>query len=279
MPWFNFSLGYDRKFYPKKKTNGFFGAGAYFNYDVQGDSKLRLGNLNLSGSYTRILNQRNLITGGLALGYASRGFDPDNLTWDRFWDDQRFVVNAGLGSGENFSFENFAYLETSVGINYRWQKSARTKLDLGVGAFHLTTPTSEFTSISTAQNQQSLPLRLAFTGVYSRKLTDDMDLQLDALYQRQDVYNELLFGGYLNFYLNQQRGKEFQFRVGVGYRTRQAIYPKIGLEFNNFFISGSYDIYLDEFSQEHGGGGPELHLRYIIKHVKPLGKFKVCPIF
>ena len=126
---------------------------------------------------------------------------------------------------------------------------------------------------------QDLPIRLSFYGIYSKKLTEKLDLQLDGLYQRQNSYNELLFGAYANFYLNQQRGKEFQFRVGVGYRTRQAIFPKIGIEFNNFFIAGSYDVYIDPFSQEHGGGGPELHLRYIIKHVKPLGKFKVCPIF
>ncbi len=276
VPWFNFSVGYDRKFYSKKSTKGFFGGGVYFNYDKQGDSNLTLANINLSGSYTRILNRNNLLTLGALVGYSSRGFDPSGLTWDRQWDQARNEVVRGAGSGETFEFERFGFVETGLGLNYRWQKSTRTKLDLGLGAFHLTTPTAKF---NVATNEQSLPIRLSFYGIYSRELTDKLDLQLDALYQNQSPYDELLFGGYLNFYLNQQRGKEFQFRVGVGYRTRKAIFPKVGLEFNNFFIAASYDIYLDEFSAEHGGGGPELHLRYIIKHVKPLGKFKACPIF
>lgn len=276
VPWFNFSVGYDRKFYPKKSDNGFFGGGLYFNYDVQGDSKLRLANINLSGSYTRILNQRNLLTIGAALGYSSRGFNPTDLTWDRYWDEQSFVVDPSRGSGETFEFETLSFIETALGLNYRWQKSARTKLDIGIGGFHLTTPSAKYISATSAQD---LPIRLSLYGIYSRELTDKLDLQLDALYQKQDAYNELLFGGYLNFYLNQQRGKEFQFRVGLGYRTRKAIYPKLGIEFNNIFIAGSYDIYMTDFTREHGGGGPELHIRYIIKHVKPLGKFKVCPIF
>jgi len=276
VPWFNFSLGYDRKFYPKKAQNGFFGGGLYFNYDTQGDSNLKLANLNLSGSYTRILNKTNLITVGALVGFSSRAVDATELTWDRFWDPARNSVDPGRGSGETSEFERFSFIETALGLNYRWQKTSRTKLDLGVGAFHLTKPQSKF--IASTVNQD-LPIRLSLYGIFSQELSDKLDLQLDALYQKQNSYDELLFGTYLNFYLNQQRGKEFQFRAGLGYRTRKAIFPKVGIEFNNFFIAASYDIYLDQFSKDHSGRGPELHVRYIIKHVKPLGKFKVCPIF
>ncbi len=275
VPWFNFSLGYDRKFYPRKSKNGFFGAGLSFNYDTQGDSNLQLSNINLSGSYTRVLNKRNLLGIGAMVGYASRAFNEGNLTWDRYWDPATFTVNPGNGSGESFDFQRFGFLETSLGLNYRWQKTARTKLDIGVAGYHLTTPSSKFYNDA----NESLPIRFSIYGIYSGQLTEKLDLQLDALYQKQEEYNELVFGGYLNFYLNQRRGKEFQFRAGLGYRTRQAIFPKIGLEFNNLFIAGSYDIYLTDFSREHGGGGPEIHIRYIIKHVKPLGNFKVCPIY
>ena len=275
VPWFNFSLGYDRKFYPRKSNKGFFGAGASFNYDTQGDSKLQLSNINLSGSYTRVLNKTNLIGIGGMIGFASRAFNPDNLTWDRQWDPATFTLGTG-SSGENFEFQRFSFLETSLGLNYRWQKTARRKLDIGIAGYHLTTPSSRFYA---GTIEESLPIRFSISGIFSRELTDKLDLQLDALYQRQDVYNEFVGGGYLNFYLNQNRGKEFQFRAGLGYRTRQAIFPKIGLEFNNLFVAASYDIYINDTSRDHGGGGPELHIRYIIKHVKPLGKFKVCPIY
>ena len=215
-----------------------------------------------------------MITIGGLVGYSSRGLDTENLTWDRQWDPNISAFTGGP-NGEPQSFDRFGFVETSLGINFRRQKTSRTKFDIGVGAFHLTQPTASFTSIGT----ETLPIRLSFYGIFSKELTDKLDLQLDGLYQRQRSYDELLFGGYLNFYLNQNRGKEFQFRVGAGYRTRKAIYPKVGLEFRNIFIAASYDIYLTDLAEDHGGGGPELHIRYIIKHVKPLRNFKSCPIF
>ena len=279
VPWFNFTLAYDRKFYPRKAEKGFFAAGLSYNFDSQGDSNIRLNNINLSGSYTRILNERNLITIGGLVGYANRGFDQANLTWDRFWDPDRFIVDPIRGSGEPPLFTRFGFLETSLGLNYRWQKSSMTNLDLGIGGWHLTTPAARFNSGTT--DDQSLPLRLSIYGTYSRELTDKLDLQLDALYQIQTTFDELVFGGYVNLYLNQNRGKELQLRLGVGYRTRKAVFPKLGIEYNNIFVAGSWDIYLlDTLSEvDHGGSGPELHFRYIIKHVRPLSKFKTCPIF
>ena len=273
VPWFTISGSYDRKFYPRKSKKGFFGGGLLFNYDKQGDSNLALVNINVSGSYTRLLNEKNLITLGGMIGFANRGFDPEGLTWDKQWENNAF--NPGAPSGEPTVFESFNFLETSAGLNYRWQESERTHLDIGLGVFHLNTPGSQFGGFV----DESLPMRYSIYGILSLKLTEDMDLQVDALHQRQRTYRELLFGGYLNFYLNQQRGKETQFRVGMGYRTSNAIFPKVGLEYNNWFVAFSYDIDFQEFADRVSGNGPEIHLRYIIKHVKPQGKFKICPVF
>jgi len=279
VPYLTFSGGYDRKIYPKNRTNGFFGAGLFFNYDKQGDSQLRLININLSGSYTHLLNDNNLITiGGLA-GYSTRGFDPIALTWDSQWDTATNAFNASLPSGETFDFESFSFIETALGLNYRWQKSERTKIDLGVGAFHVTKPNATFSN----SVREALPMRLSFYGIGSTALTEKLDLQLDLLYQTQEEYRELLFGGYLNFYFNQERGRNRQFRVGAGYKTTaEVLFVKAGVQINEWFVAASYDIDMSDFAGEHEGApgrGPEVHLRYIIKHVKPQGKFKICPIF
>jgi type IX secretion system PorP/SprF family membrane protein len=279
VPYLTFSLGYDRKIYPKKSKKGFFGVGAFFNYDRQGDSDLRLLNLNLSGSYTRVLNTRNAITIGALVGYANRAFDPTSLTWDNQYNLTTNTFNPGAASGESFDFQDFSFIETGLGLNYRWQKTTRTKLDLGVGGYHLTQPQAKFYNSVT----QDLPIRLALYGIYSRQLSDKLDLQLDALYQRQTTYREILAGGYLNFYLNEQRGNQRQVRVGGGYKfNAQVLYFKLGLQLNELFIAASYDLDFSRFAQNHSGAsgrGPEIHLQYIIKHVKPPGKFKVCPIF
>jgi len=81
-------------------------------------------------------------------------------------------------------------------------------------------------------------------------------------------------------YVNRKRGQETNIHLGIGYRTSQSLYPKIAIEFQNYYVGFSYDTDLSRFSNatDHRGG-PELHFRYIIKSVKPLGLFKTCPIF
>ncbi len=274
VPWFTVTLGYDQKFYSKKKSKSFFGGGIHFNYDRQGDSNLTLSNINLSGSYNMVINDQNVFTIGLLGGYSFRGFDTQNLTWDKQWDGSQF--NGSTGSGEDFDFTRVSFFESAAGFNYRYQRNSRTKIDVGVGAFHLIEPQVAFYNTDDIK----LPRRFSAYGIGSMKLTDKLDLQLDLMYQFQGPYDELLFGGYVNYYLNEKRGRTTSLQLGAGYRTSKALFPKVAIRFNEIFVAFSYDIDFSEFNQHTSGrGGPEIHVQYIITHVKPLGMFKVCPIF
>lgn len=279
VPWLTFSAAYDRKIYPKKAKNHFIGAGLNFNYDKQGDSQINLSNINVSGSYNRILNAKNIITFGALVGYTTRGFNPSTLTWDKQWNGAEY--DPSLGSGEVFDLERYNFLETALGINYRYQKSQRTKLDIGASLFHLTQPKADYirTTEVTTGGIEKLPQRLSLQAQGSVELTNRLDLLLDALYQKQTSYHEMLFGGYLNFYLNQKRGKQTNLHVGLGYRTSKALFPKVAFRFNNILVAMSYDIDMSELNFHTNIGGPEIHFNYIITHVKPVGTFKTCPIF
>ena len=276
VPWSTFTLGYDQKVYLDKNPSLFLGLGGFFNYDQQGDSKLNLGSINLSGSISKIISSKHIVTGGLTLGYANKGYNTDALTWDNQFSNGTF--NAGTASGESFNFERIGYIETALGLNYRYQKSTRTKMDIGVGAWHLTTPEDQFYNRS---NVQELPIRLSIYGIGNVKLADKIDLEVDLMVQDQASYEEIIFGAYLDFYLDQDRGEEKNLHIGAGYRTSGAIYPKIALEWQKrFFVALSYDIDLSDFNQHTNyRGGPEIHFNYLITDVKPLKPFKVCPIY
>ncbi len=274
VPWLTFSGAYDQKIYPKGNTKGFFGLGVLFNYDRQGDSKLNLTNINVTGSYTRKLNKNNLITFGLLAGFSSRGFNTDGLTWDKQWDQDRF--NPGSPSGETFDLLRVNFLETGTGINYRWQQSSRTKLDLGVGAYHFIKPSPNYYN----EEDLALPIRLSLSGVGNIQLGSKIDIQLHGLHQIQSEYSETVFGGLLKFYLSNKRGEETEIHIGAGYRTSEALFPTFALKYKNIYASISYDIDQSDFSfVTNNKGGPEIHFRYTISEVKPLSKFKVCPIY
>jgi len=272
--WMTFGGSYDSKIMPKKSKNSFIGWGLQFNYDQDGLSKLSLANLNLSGSYNHFLNKNNILTAGLMLGYASRGFNPDALSWDEQWSGVQYV--SSLNSGESYNMERVGIIETGVGLNYRWQKSSRTKVDLGAGFFHLNAPEANYYS----NDDQNLPRKLSLYGIGNLQLTQYIDLQLHIMNQNQGEYTETVFGGLAKFYLNQKKGRTAQLHVGAGYRSTESVFPTIAVQWGNVYVGANYDVDLSPFNTlTSKRGGPEVHVRYIIANVKPLGLNKACPIF
>jgi type IX secretion system PorP/SprF family membrane protein len=272
--WTTFSLAYDFKKY-LKNDNHFLGFGANLNYDRQGDSKLTLTGLNLGASYTRSLNRSNLITGGIILGYNGRGFNEDKLTWDKQWNGFRFDPTSN--SGEIFKFRRVHLFESALGANYRWQKSERTKVDLGVGAFHILPLNTAFFKSA----PEELPARYTLSAIGTFKVANPLDIQVTALQQYQENYKETVLGALGKIYLSQKRGKETEIHVGLGYRTSGSIIPTFAIQYNEWYASFSYDMDGTQFNDivNSGRGGPEFHLRYIIKSVRPLKDRKNCPIY
>lgn len=276
VPWFTLSGAYDRKLFVLNGSEHFLGGGVSLNHDRQGDGRLNLTSLNVNGAYHRLLTPNHIVSGGLQLGFASRGFNSQTLTWDKQWTGD--VFDPTLSSGENFGdFERINFLETGLGFNYRYQQDSRTFADLGVSALHLFKPNNAFYGSDIA----NLPQRLTFSLVGQVKLLDILDVQLHGLYQSQGEYNETLLGGLGKIYISEKRGQEVQLHLGLGYRTAGSLYPTAAIQYNNIYASFSYDIDNNDLNKilQSSRGGPEIHVRYIIANVKPLKVVKVCPIY
>jgi type IX secretion system PorP/SprF family membrane protein len=277
VPWFTLSGAYDRKLYLLKGNEHFLGGGVSLNHDRQGDGRLNLTSLNVNGAYHRILAPNHIVSGGLQIGFASRGFNSQTLTWDKQWSvDNGFSPNAP--TGESFGdFERINFFETGLGLNYRYQQNARTFADLGLSALHLFKPNNAFYGSDIA----NLPQRVSVSLVGQVKVIDILDIQLHGLHQVQGEYNETLLGGLGKIYISEKRGKEIQLHLGVGYRTAGSLYPTAAIQYNNIYASFSYDIDNNDFNKtvQSNRGGPEIHVRYIIANVKPLKVVKVCPIY
>ena len=276
VPWFTMSGAYDRKLYALKGNQHFLGIGGSLNHDRQGDSKLNLTSLNVNGAYHRIINANHVISAGLTLGLASRGFNNTLLTWDKQWDGEAF--NSALPTGESYSnLERVNFLETGLGVNYRYQKAKRTYADIGASALHLLKPNSAFYNNDVA----NLPRRVTLSVTGQVQLTGFLDIQVHALHQIQGPYNETIFGGLGKIYISEKKGKEIQLHAGLGYRTAQSFIPTIAVQYNNIYAGLSYDVDTNNFNDivNSNKGGPEIHVRYIIANVRPMREAKVCPIY
>lgn len=276
VPYLTFSGSFDTRILPKKSEKYFYGVGAIFNYDQSGDGNLNITDLNLSGSYTYLINKQNLLTGGILLGVASEGFNPSGLTWSTQWTGETFDPN--LGTGEIFTrSERYTYLETGVGANYRFQAdSSRTRVNIGFGLFHLTQPNAEYLQIENTR----LPMRTALNGMANIQVARSFDLQVHALAQFQDVYNEYVLGGLIKMYISQKKGNEFRMDLGASYRTSGFVIPTLAFNWREFYLGMSYDVNLSPFRDDFGlrRGGPEAHFRYIITKVKDIHE-RPCPVY
>lgn len=276
VPWFTFSGTYDRKLFVLPGEKHFLGVGGFFNHDRQGDGNFNLTSLAAQGAYHRIIHPKHIISGGISLGLASRGFNTQNFTWDKQWNGD--VFDPSLSSQEGFdNFERINFLDMGLGINYRWQKNNRTHVDAGGSILHLFKPDNSFYDFDLAQ----LPRRLTTSLVGNFKLLERLDVQVHGLYQKQGVYNEMIMGGLGKIYISQARGREYQLHIGAGYRTSGSLFPTVAVQYNNIYASFSYDVDDTVFNETVGinRGGPEFHVRYIIANVKPLRAAKICPIY
>ncbi len=276
----------DMKFYPKAPRNGFFSGGLTFNYDQAGLSKLQLLHLGLSGSYTRRLSNHTYLTLGAQLSGNQRGFKLGALTFDEQYDPGRGRFDPNLDNGEDFNSTNRLFLDFATGLNFRIQKLSdaelvdelkqRSKLDVGVGLFHLNRPDQSFYD----GYKSRLIMRVSpyVSGVL--QLSNDIDFVANVNVQIQGPYREWLGMGGLRLHLERTPGKQISLQPGIGYRFDEfgdAYFPTLEGTYNNWRLGLSWDVNVSDFSTATDRrGGPEISLQYIIS--KPLPKFKICPL-
>ncbi len=278
VPWTTYTLAYDRKFIPKydEAESAFFSGGFLVNYDEASNlSDLTLSNINLTGSYTKILDERNLLSLGLLLGYAGRGFDESTLTWDKQWNETEFFFDSRLNSTEDFDADRINFLETGLGLNFRWQADSLTNFELGLGIFHLTTPEVGFYDNDDIQ----LSARYTLSAICNFNISQLMGIQVHSLAQFQGPYREYVIGALGKFNVSEEWGKRFQLHIGFGYRTTEALFPTIAIRYNNLYGSISYDLDLTDFGDGKDArlNALEIHFQYRIFNPKRMKG--ICPVY
>jgi len=270
-----FSGSFDMKLRKTQTPKGFFSIGGLFDYDQAGDSKLSLGTLALNGSYTRALSKSFFVTLGASVGGGQRSFKfENNLHWDLQWDGEKFDPN--LATGESFTETSFVFLDLGAGANIRLQGKDRTKIDIGLGAFHLNEPGMSFYDRSSSK----LPVRSSLSALGVLKLANRLDIYGNGLYQLQGPYKETLAGGGVIIHISNKKAREVELQLGLATRFEDALIPMIALGYDGWKGGMSYDITTSDFQTANDQkGGPEFFLTYTYKKLWPLKQTKVCSIF
>lgn len=272
------SLAYDQKIYNVKIHNGLFGIGGLLNYDQAGDSKLRSLQLNLAGSYTQKITQRDFLTLGLTVGGAQRSFNPDDLTWNAQYQNGQY--QPPLPSGENFARESKFYPDFAVGLNWHYQvpNSKRTQFDFGASFYHVLSPNVSFYDNSEVKIKPRLSVQLGS----SFKISPKLDIIVNGNFYSQGESQQTIGGLALRYNFDEVIGRESAIQFGGEFRflKTDSWAPVLTYYHRQWKVGLSYDVNVsDIYLATKRVGGVELGVMYIITKVKPLKVYKSCPIF
>lgn len=284
-----FTVAVDAKFIRKTFRKGFFSGGLELNYDQAGLSRMRLIDVNLSGSYTATFSEHFLMTLGATGRVGQRSFDDTDLSFDHQYNPINGQYDPYADNGEDFGNGSLFFPDLATGINFRLQDiestalvnrlDKRSKLDFGVGVFHLLRPDQSF--IGT--NKSPLPMRLSPYLMGTLMLGRNFDFILNGTAQFQSSYREIVGLAGLKIHLNRNLGKQFALQLDFGYRYANefgdAMVPGIEFFYNGWQAGFTYDINISDFNVATSKrGGPEISVSYIFRKVRPLPIFKICPL-
>ncbi len=284
-----YSIAADMQFIERYYKEGFFSGGIMLTHDQAGLSRLRSIDIGLSASYTKKLTPHVYTTIGLQVSANQRSFKLDDLTFDDQYDSNRGIFDGNRSINEDFGNQSNFFFDLGAGFNLRFQSNDnaalvdrlehRSKLDIGLGIFHITMPDQSFID----GYESLLPMRISPYAQGTLKLTDDFDIIANGLAQFQAPYREFVLMGGGRVFLSRKLGRQMSVQLDFGYRFNElfgdSYFPGIEVHYNSWLIGFTYDVNVSNIKvATDGRGGPELSIRHMIRKVRSLQTFRACPL-
>lgn len=251
------------------------GLGAWIFNDKAGDSRMDQTHLSIGASWTEWFgaSQEHALTGGLQFGFTNLSLDPSRLSFDNQYNG--FYYDPTLGSGEQFAQSSSARADLHTGAVYRYQADARTRVQIGFGAFNLTTPGISFLNGPSTE----LDMRTSTHVMVQFPIAAKLDLLPMVQFMAQGEFQELDIGSNLRYILLQRFGLQRAVILGAHYRAADAGYLHAGLEYDDWTFGLSYDINTSDLvPASRNRGAIELTAIRILKKRPAIpARFKACP--
>ncbi len=254
------------------KNDNYYAAGIMINYDMAGDLNLNLTDITATFAYSFELNETSRFSPAVAVSFAQRRFDPDDIRTGNQWDGRAYNPTI---PAEDLGANSRNYFDLGAGLNYRWQKAFRNFFDVGASAFHIIKPTESFDP--DVDYDAPRPMRYSIYALFNFPVANRLDILLNGMYTGQEEYRERVVNTQLKFYVGSKQSAAFY--LGGGYRLDDAWYPMVAIEMGAVYGAFSYDFTISDFETvTDGRGGPEFTLRYIVARI-PKGENKPCPLY
>ncbi|NNC94537.1 MAG: PorP/SprF family type IX secretion system membrane protein [Chitinophagales bacterium] len=260
----------------KLKNQDKISAGLLIYSDRAGDSKFSLYQSELAVSYAKSLGDSlHYLSGGFMFGLAGRSFSTKKLFFDNQFVDGS--LDPSIPIDESFAGTSLSSLDIGAGLMYSFDYKGRARINAGIGAYHLNSPTVSF------YDQDDVKLNNRYHFFISGDILVNASLRLKPtfIFQQQDVKKELLLAAVMAYKIESFTIPHLVAQAGLMYRNQDALVAYAGLEYNSMQFGLSYDINTSQLtSASRGNGGFELSAIYQFYKVQKINsKGAVCPIF
>ena len=278
--------------------NDFVGMGAFFMYDVAGQSRLSNTKFGFSAAYRKSLDQYGdhfISLGGQAAFYQSK-ISLENLTWGSQWNGTKY--DAGLPGETGNLDDNLIYYDFSTGIAWGYNKfGTRNRFFAGLGLLHINQPQASFfkSGSTTADGSLIVPMRINFNAAAAFEAGKSLDIIPKFLYMKQGQSLETMFGSDVRLLLDPS--DEQSNSVYMGMMTRivggdpnnvinssslnlESMIITGRVDYNNMEVGLAYDFNVSDLSRASKyQGGFELYMNYVFKITSNRQRKMFCPKF
>lgn len=270
VPFQTLSLSADGKLYQHRAL----GIGGLFFHDIAGDGTLRTIELQANISYLLKLTKdsTHTIRPGINIGMNHR-----QVNWDAFKFGNQYngqYYDPGMPANELYMNDRKTNFSTGVGVTYRYLIGKRKSLEAGAALFNINRPNQGFFDEIVSRDMRM--------NVFARMyypLGFDWDIIPSVQLSFQGVYREIILGSSVKYTLIDRLAQYRALYAGIWYRTTDAAYISVGMDYQQWFVGLSYDINLSTLTRaSRARGGFEIAVRYILFRFKPKKiVHRICP--
>ena len=256
VPYKTMSAYGDVQILKDRLENGWMGIGGVILRDVAGSGNLTSTKIYGSVAYHQMLGFSSLLSLGFNVGWANKNINVTNLKFpDQF--DGRFFDNK-IPTTVILDRNNINYLDMQVGLNYAYFPNENIYVNAGFSAHHVNKP-YESLFVDSSGSASRVPMRQIGFLNGSFKLNDQWIVNPNIYYSNQANVKELVGG--LTAHYNLSGDGAYQLIGGLYYRHKEAIIPMIGLGYNDYTFTFSYDATMSDLkTYNHSRGALEFSL-------------------
>ena len=236
VPYKTMSVYGDAQVLQNSDNTGWVGVGGLILRDVAGSGNLTSTKVYGSVAYHQMINQGSLLSLGFNAGWSNKQINVTNLKFPDQFDGHFF--DSHLPTSAVLDQTNISYFDMQVGMNYAYFPSDNVYMNAGFSAMHINRPRESFFDAQPGIDNR-IPVR--YTGFLngSFKTNDNLIINPNAYFSLQAKSYEIVLGA--NAHYNLSGDGEKVLIGGLYYRYNDAIIPMIGLGYNDYSFTFSYD--------------------------------------